>query len=462
MRNSILLICLICLSAMNAWAGMAIPGEDRFENGPGPSSNSVSAGVGYGAINEDQFLKLQLRTELNFGPVGLGLQLPINLRLVDNSPHSHHDYGGIIRREDWDEPSEYLRILRYLRLGNKGDAFFLRVGEIAAEIGHGTIMSRYTNNLDLNSLRVGLQFDVNTRYGGFESVVGDVGTLFTTTPQSRLVGGRLYFKPMSVVDADSVWNIFSVGASVVTDTNAPLQLASGGGQFEGHPKVNRADAALVYGFDTDVAILRTAILDLTPYIDFNLMDEAGWGSHFGLTALTKVPIGIDLRIPMRLEYRRFKNNYMPAYFSTFYEVERYQYAGDPRGRPKSAYIRDQSGEQGLNGYFGDIALDFVGVVQLGAIYEDYQGGNPNMAAYLNIPALKVLQFKAYYARTQIKGTDDFFALDNRSLAVVQVRYQFVPFMYFVAQYSRRWALAQNGKYAPKDEWNVGTEASVTF
>ena len=40
------------------------------------------------------------------------------------------------------------------------------IHEIAADLGHGTIMGRYMNNVDINTYRLGSQFDVYTEYGG--------------------------------------------------------------------------------------------------------------------------------------------------------------------------------------------------------------------------------------------------------------------------------------------------------
>ena len=104
---------------------------------------------------------------------------------------------------------------------------------------------------------------------------------------------------------------------------------------------------------------------------------------------------------------------------------------------------------------------FVRKVQIGAIYEAYLGHSSNMNVFLNVPALKVLQFKAYYARINIEGLDDIFVFDDRSSAVAQARYAIMKSIYLVARASRRWVF-DSGAYKSSDEWSVGLDYSLSF
>lgn len=459
------LFCALTAAAMDA-----IPGEQQFQQlMQGTQPNKAGAEVGFGQMKEDYFLQLVLRTELNLGPVGLGLQIPLNLRVWDRDPKTtEKDYYGLIRREDWDQPQKFLRVIRYVRLGHKRDPFYLRVGELAADLGHGTIMGRYMNNLDVNTLRVGSQFDINTSYGGFESVINDIGMVMNKGPDSRIVAGRVFVKPYALIDPNSYLDNLAIGASLVTDFNAPLTLHQVNGQAQvtssGALVVESRTQATVYGLDAEFEVMHNALLDLIPYVDLNQIAEAGWGLHAGILARAKMPIGISLEIPVRLEYRRFKDNYAPMYFSTFYEIERYRYpvGGATAGTPKAAALRAAPGNRGLNGYYGDLAFDFMGLLQIGAIYENYEGGDPNVAAFASVPALETMQFKAFYARTHIQGTKDIFKLDDRSMLVAQARYEMVKFVYLAARWSRRWALDTDGTFKSADDWKFGVETSFSF
>ncbi len=464
MQRSLTLVLLLSF----AWPARAmgpIPGEERFAAlAEAEGKNSAGGELGFGKLGEDFYLQLTPRLDLNLGKVGLGINVPLNLKVYDADPQGD-ELWGVVRAEDWDEFSDYLKVIRYVRFGHKhsGDLLYVRVGEIAAELGHGTIMTRYMNNVDVDTFRLGSQLDVYTKWGGVETVVGDYGSLAGGTPESQLVGARLYVKPYAFVDPDSWLNIFAVGTTVVTDANAP-RVRGDGLDDDGNFEVARAAPLTVYGFDLEVQALNTDIIKLTPYTDLNFISNAGWGFHLGTLFTFRFPIGFELTIPVRLEYRRFRNDYIPAYFSTFYEIERYAFV--PAGAaapPKAQVVADASSDGGINGYYGDLAFSFAGIVQLGAIYEDYDGADPNVAAFLSVPALEVVQFKAYYTRTGVQGLDDLFTLDDRSLLIAEARYEVFTFVYLVGRFSRRWVPADDGDgFASQDDWKVGLEAAFTF
>jgi len=120
-----------------------VPGEERFETlNEFQDRTTLGAELGFSQVDEDYFLTLRPRFDLNFGNFGLGLQIPLNLRVIDKSPKNDNDYGGIIRAEDWDEPSEYFRAVRWLRYGHPRDFVYFRVGGLDGELGNGTIMGR--------------------------------------------------------------------------------------------------------------------------------------------------------------------------------------------------------------------------------------------------------------------------------------------------------------------------------
>jgi hypothetical protein len=282
------------------------------------------------------------------------------------------------------------------------------------------------------------------------------------------LGTRLYVKPVAFYDADSVFNIFKLGFSLVSDVNAPLRFATDPTTGENlveddHLVTARDDAQTVWGMDLEAEVLHSDILDVVPYTDLNFIQGGGWGWHLGTLVTAKMPIGFELQIPVRLEYRRFRSDYIPTYFGTFYEVERYDYSLGAAGGPipKAEVVRHLDDGDGINGYYADLAFDFAGLLQIGAVYEDYDKADPNLAVFLAVPALDVIQFKAYYTRRSITGTDDIFVFDDRSLAIAQARYQMSAFMYLVARFTRQWELnADTGTYDSVDSWNAGLEFSL--
>ncbi len=466
---SLVLLSLVFTGPARAQMG-PMPGEERFKSLAGQEQNSAGAGVAYAQIGSDIYVQIAPTLALNFGELGIGIQVPLNVRvgtLVDGKPEFKD--AGQIREEDWDSPGDYLKVIRWIRFGHKhsDDLIYARLGDLAADIGHGTIMNRYMNNLDINTYHMGSQFDVYTNYGGLETVVGDYAF------GSRVVGSRLYFKPVALWDPESIFNIFALGASVITDANAPRYDDNGtpadlsddtpSVDADGDFVVDKTRATTVWGVDVEARVLNTHMLKLTPYIDLNSIASAGWGLHLGALFEFNFPILIELHIPLRLEYRRFRSDYVPAYFSTFYELERYSYPVGEPGLPKGDAVRLADDSEGIHGVYADLALDFAGIFQLGAIYEGYEDAYPNLAAFLSVPALQIVQFKAYYSRTGISGTDDIIAFDDRSLVIAEARYQVVSYTYLVGRFSRRWVLdADTRQFEATDDWKAGVEVSFTF
>ena len=186
-------------------------------------------GLGFGKIGGDIYASTTIATDFSIGPVGLGLQLPLNL-LVDNDPTSncpppgtpcdreHKTYFNVLRKRDWDEPSSFLKLIRYVRYGQKRDPLHFIVGQLwGATIGHGTLVNRYANNLSLDHPKSGMVLDLNSTFVGVE-------TLVDSFANPTLFGGRAYVRPFGDT---MVLRGFAIGASLVADRIAPLTLQPG-------------------------------------------------------------------------------------------------------------------------------------------------------------------------------------------------------------------------------------------
>ena len=237
----------------------------------------------------------------------------------------------------------------------------------------------------------------------------------------------------------------------------------------GNLKVGSAGAQTVWGVDLEANVLNTTMIQITPYTDLNHVDGGGTGWHLGTLVTLTMPIGFDLSIPIRLEYRRFQSNYVPAYFSTFYELERYSFPGGAKAvGPKAAVVRSASGSPGINGYYGDLAFNFAGLIQVGGIYEWYDNSEPAFSLFASVPALEIIQAKAYYAKTGVKSGKDAFTFDNRSFLVGELRYEVVTYVYAIGRFTRRWMLDTNessktyNEYVGRNDWSFGVEFAITF
>ena len=474
LKQGLVVAALLVVSG-TSFAMEPIPGEDRFAQSQGEDSSSFMAGASFGAIGDDVYMQISPRFEFSAGKWGFGLQVPLNLLV-----YKYEDDSTVIRKEDWDEPSDFFRMIRYVQYGQKRDPLYARFGTLASDIGHGTIMSRYLNTADLNTFRPGLHTEVNLDFGGIELMTSDVITLWGQSSLSQLVGTRVHVKPLGFVAPDSPFNMFALGVSYVSDLNAPETLSTvtnddGSTSFalddDGRYVVEKAGSLGVLGLDIEADVLNSDILDILLYTDYNMIADAGNGLHIGTLMDFNLSLGISVRMPVRFEYRIFDADYIPQYFNSFYEIERFSVLADGvSGLTKKTMVQglsDEADDDGqLTGYYGDLAFDFAGFVQVGGILEAYDGRDNILTMFASVPALEILKAKAYYARTGIEDAGDAFKLDDRSLLIAQAEYELYPSLYLVGRFTRRWVLATEGEeagsYVSNDDYSVGIDFSFDF
>ncbi|MCY1040184.1 hypothetical protein OV208_02535 [Corallococcus sp. bb12-1] len=77
------------------------------------------------------------------------LGAPLRFRILDNAPEQKdEDYGAWLRRQDWDERSDYGQVVRLLRIGDESGRFGLRIQPFLEEsLGRGYLVNRYDNQL---------------------------------------------------------------------------------------------------------------------------------------------------------------------------------------------------------------------------------------------------------------------------------------------------------------------------
>lgn len=426
----------------------------------------------FGKLAEDYYLSLALRLNFDREMWGVGFQLPLRFRIIDRDPQNDNDFGGIIRREDWDEVSDFLRVIRYVYVGqaDKKGPFYARIGELSGlTVGHGTIMYRYHNGLDRDVWHTGFNGALNVGAFGAETVVGDVVDPY-------VIGARFTVKPLELAYGEGFfWEKLVVGASIIGDARAPYELQMIGTSSvaldeHNHPVVASKRPMAIFGLDVGIELFSNELFSVTPYIDLNKMTRVdyGWGLHLGVLWQLRLNMLIDtLTIDARTEYRRVSGDYIGPYFNTAYEIERYQAfnARDPAPRTK-LYNLVNSTVGSRNGVFFDLLAGFPSYVFVGGEFIDYDGGQADgtLRLSLEIPALEFVKLSAFYYRIGISSADDLFALDDRSAVVAQVA---VPLYYVFtlnARFIRVWEAdpANAGQFNAVDEYSFGVGFSLEF
>ncbi|HET6345168.1 MAG TPA: hypothetical protein VFH51_09550, partial [Myxococcota bacterium] len=371
----------------------------------------------------------------------LALHAPLNLLGAELEGRKVR-YGGLrVRREDWADRSNYLKVIRFLNIGHKEDPFFASVSSLQPlSMGHGLLLNRYQGNITLDQSNTSATIDLSNHIAGAQALVNDL------TFQNRIVGGLAFVKPAFFAEALPLRTL-SVGVETVADLRAPRCVRRGAAA--GNPCVRGTgnvagkdpytsvslDETFVnsdpntgrYVVDTATvqalgASLETKIYqqpevgDIKAYATWHTFINAGGGagSAVGLLGRFNLGEGWIHALRLRTEYRTFTDGFLPSYFDTTYEANKYEYGfGNSAyqvtptkyqaifGDPKNGFARPSIGRR--HGFRVDAqwALFKGGRtgkrLALAAGIEDSTGPNDSsMYLHLELPAFHALQLFVTY------------------------------------------------------------------
>src|SRR5690606_24557081 len=274
---------------------------------------------------------------------------------------------------DWDEVSDYFKIIRFVQWSQPGDVFYARIGEFSGTtVGHGTLMNNYLNVIDVGRFQLGIATQVSTAYGGGELVLDNVA-------RPEVFGGRLYARPIAFIDTESYFTRWSVGTTFLTDVNAPEAIRIDETTLD--PEVDDAnnllfdaDPVYLYGVDTDFTVFSNDIVAITPYMDHNFLftEDTGYGFHLGILNTFTLPM--DSGIQVRLEYQYLGANYLPQYVDTQYEVQRLVFpspgAYGVDEIPLTKQVVASATDEGASGWVGQLTASILGYVEVTGLYRD--------------------------------------------------------------------------------------------
>ena len=452
-------------------------------------NNRVGLRLGWQQIDLVQYLTINPEIDLRFGDLSFGLGVPLALEMFDGNLKDGQDWTagfddmGAFRTEDWDEWQEYARIIRYLSYGHKEDHFFLNLSQVGSNsLGHGAIMRRYSVNIDPDSTRLAGQLDMYNDYAGFE--------LMTNSVVSWDIFGVLGFiKPLSLFLDSDIARSFSIGFTYAADRAAPVlvatkqQDASSGSQpfyALGDAKPDVASDAFLHtmGVDMEIKVLKTEHLDIKPFVDFSWMmpqtpsgpgknlDPEG-GSGFTAGVLGRFNFGKETIHALRViaEFRTFSSTYLPGYFDTFYEVQkyfahqRYEQVGTqqcpgaispndqriclPPTKFNEIFVQRKGLDRHL-GFYAEFNYSIVNYLSLTLALEgsDAALGN-NFLAHLEVPALDWLQFFVTFHQRSMGDLGDLFSNDSSDkILFAAARLHLLPFLFINFRYYHTWMLRE--------------------
>ena len=230
----------------------------------------MGGGAGLTWIDDEPHYSIHLFPEFAFANFGVGLNLNLEI-----------DKNGNVRNENFNELSDYLSIIRYVRYGQKNDPFYARLGALDyATLGHGSIMYLYNNSPSYDTRKIGLEFDLDFNFFGLEAVYGSFA-------EEGVLGLRPFVRPLRFTKLSSVPIIggFEIGVTYSTDFNENAGVTSSSFDSANNEFIIGQDygAIEIFGFDFGLPILRTGLVDADLYYDYAEIVDFGNGRTAGLS-----------------------------------------------------------------------------------------------------------------------------------------------------------------------------------
>ena len=458
--------------------------EVEEEEVPEPEEEGpFNLGAGLGSVTIDGVIynQLALRPEIKFGKLGVGLDLVMYI-----------DPQGNIRKDEWDEPTDFFDKILYVSWGAKGDPFFVRYGTLEnMTLGYGGLIYGYSNTMEFPEVRrIGLN-------GGMK--FGKFGTeLFVANFKDfgrggGLLGGRITFNPIEKL---------TLGANIVTDINQYSGLKDfdedgvpdmlddfpeegdyavdtdgdgiadeidpdrdGDGYTDNSQDssivnndpdgtvlkpdpfdIDEVDARRVLGFSVDAGypVFSSKMFSINLYAEGNVLQFADDKSGIGL-----VPFGANATlfkfINLSFEYRMDSDYYAPRFFDQAYDLDRVAISLNADSS-LSVTTKDQNldiSEGQRVGYYGAASLGLFNLVSASASYTDMSSDEGDTlrsftAALVlnteNIP--KISQAYAYYQRNNDDNPFDFANPSPNTILGYRVGYEVSKGVSLVWDYRR--------------------------
>ena len=437
----------------------------------------ISAGPDF--IGDQIFMRIDPGFAYYEWPVKFALHLPLRFEVATTNEQDEIRFESFgFRKEDYDEPADFAKFIRFVTYGRKEERLFFSINSLRpATIGHGMVVNAYQPNIGINQSMTGLLFDAYNDYGGFQFQTNDI------TFQNQVLGGLAFVKPASLFSDHWFAKGFSVGVEYLADLKAPrciksreygdclrpnsLEIESSvlnPDTFfneQGLPYVETTPVqAIGLSVETKVAKLDRTV-DLKLYGTHHTFTNQGGGSGSAIGGLARLNFGESWIAALRIrgELMMYNDGFLPGYFNSTYEADKYSFRTTSASQALSL-TKFQSvfgdPDNGLQRPLEDTRYGIRAEASFGLFKEDrsnkklagllsFQDGtgenDTDISIHAEVPFLEIVEVFATYTRTHMKDMMELFQSDFMSapnaMFLAGARVQVLPIFFINASYARR-------------------------
>ncbi|WP_298765474.1 hypothetical protein [uncultured Polaribacter sp.] len=451
--KKITLLLLITVTSFQFLQAQDDPIESAFKSAF-EGDNVFNSNLGLTSIDGQNFFGMRLQPEFSFGKFGLGLDIPLLFNLET----------GDIRKEEFEQGAGLLRMIRFLRYGNKNiDPFYAKIGDLTGErLGFGNLVGNYTNATSFERRKVGASVSILIKkMVGLEAIYSDLNF----SGSQKMLALRPFIKPFGRTNIPIVKTI-EVGASFVTDND----------DFQEEGVDNRttrfsADGVSANGFDMGLSLLRTSLLNLRVDAQYskiskidllateNPMADYDEGDGFSIGVETDFRfLANTIFMNARIERQWYSDNYIPQLFNFAYEIN------------KDARLSELLTAKKSQGIFGTLSAEILQTVKIGGsllIPDNLDEDDPDSRGAIvsvDLETKQIGRFKARgtYLKAGLNNLGDAFRLDERSLANLIVTYRIGKIFEAGVDYQWTFAANESGKFIATNQVRPYVGVSLDF